>query len=755
MAEASHNRAHGRVGTVVRGKYKVDAFLATGTMANVYSATHRNGSRVALKILHKELANDQGLRERFKREGYFANSIGHPGVVRAIDDDTTEDGCAFLVMELLEGETLEERRRRKGGKLPLHQVLSVADALLEVLAAAHAKDVVHRDMKPDNVFVTKTGEVKVLDFGVARWADGKKSSDMTAVGMVLGTPAYMPPEQALGRREEVDAQSDIWAVGATLFVVLSGESVHEGGDAKAKLIATARTPARPIQEVVADIPRSVAAVIDRALAFDKKKRWPDAYAMREALRWARMSLENDPARDTSSQHGDFVPPPVPTRRNMDDEPTMAGMAATGAAAAAAAILESMPPSHDVVTSAPPITLRDGPKAHSPSIEPVFSLRRTKDGEEPPATDPVPGKSSGLAALVHDQDAPPKVKTLPGIADPGASAPPPSPLAVPPEIASSGANAHVEGAAKSVEVNLSFTRPMAALVMPDFPSPRPAAGEPPPPAPPPQAPAASPPAGVPIEAGPPPQAATPPPPANAFAATALASNTYPTIPPQQGSNPPNAHLGSMPPPNAAYGPPPTPGAVYTSAPPQATLSGAPDAPGPVLAQIVDRRSNVARIVIALMLGCALLALVLVVVKRRAAAAAAAAAAAKPAVVAAAEPSPGGAGTTTSSTNAPGPTPTGATVTPSESGTTGATPTTTPTSPTSTASASASVAAVKKPPRKRKPKPPAATSATASAAAPAEPTATGETPETPPAAPPEPTPPSTPPPAPPEPTSAPTE
>src|SRR4051794_6292616 len=221
LAEAPGDRAHRRVGTMVREKYRIDAFIATGSMAMVYAATHRNGSRVALKILHRDLARDPAMAERFKREGYFANSIGHPGVVKAIDDDVTEDGCAFLVMELLEGESLDERRRRKGGKLSLGYVLPVADALLEILAAAHARDVVHRDLKPDNVFVTKLGDVKVLDFGLARFNDGKTSSDMTAVGMVLGTPAYMPPEQALGRREDVDAQSDLWAVGATLFVVLS------------------------------------------------------------------------------------------------------------------------------------------------------------------------------------------------------------------------------------------------------------------------------------------------------------------------------------------------------------------------------------------------------------------------------------------------------------------------------------------------------------------------------------------------------
>jgi len=156
LATAAGSR-HKRVGTTVRGKYRVESFLATGTMANVYAATHRNGARVALKVLHKQLAGDPALCERFKREGYFANSIGHPGIVRAIDDDITEDGCPFLVMELLEGETLEQRRLRKGGRLPSSWVLPIADSLLEILAAAHAREVVHRDLKPDNVFVTKSG----------------------------------------------------------------------------------------------------------------------------------------------------------------------------------------------------------------------------------------------------------------------------------------------------------------------------------------------------------------------------------------------------------------------------------------------------------------------------------------------------------------------------------------------------------------------------------------------------------------------
>ena len=329
MAEGPGKRAHRRAGTMIRDKYRIDAFIATGSMANVYAATHRNGSRVALKVLHRELARDPSMAERFRREGYFANAIGHPGVVRAIDDDLAEDGCAFIVMELLEGENLEERRQRLGGRVPLAEALQIADAMLDVLSAAHGHEVLHRDLKPENVFITRKNEVKLLDFGVARFNDGRSSSDMTGVGMVLGTPAFMPPEQALGRREDVDVRSDIWAVGATLFTVIAGQSVHVGGDAKTKLIATARTPARPIREVAPETPRAVASVIDRALAFDKAERWADADAMREALRWARMSLDGETSSQLERLNHDAVAPPVPTRRTPEDEPTLAGRSIAG------------------------------------------------------------------------------------------------------------------------------------------------------------------------------------------------------------------------------------------------------------------------------------------------------------------------------------------------------------------------------------------------------------------------------------------
>ncbi|HEX4515419.1 MAG TPA: serine/threonine-protein kinase, partial [Polyangiaceae bacterium] len=165
VVEAAARR---RVGTVLEGKYALEALLGYGGMAAVYRATHRNGHRVAVKILHPELSISEDVRARFLREGYVANKVDHAGAVRVIDDDVAEDGSVFLVMELLEGSTLEHRWQMAGRRLGVDEVVAWTVKLLDVLAAAHARGIVHRDIKPENLFVTERGELKVLDFGIAR-----------------------------------------------------------------------------------------------------------------------------------------------------------------------------------------------------------------------------------------------------------------------------------------------------------------------------------------------------------------------------------------------------------------------------------------------------------------------------------------------------------------------------------------------------------------------------------------------------------
>jgi serine/threonine-protein kinase len=277
-------RAEARIGSIIKDKWQLDRLLGVGGMACVYAATHRNKKRAALKMLHRELSSDPAIRERFLREGYLANSVGHRGAVTVDDDDVAEDGSAFIVMELLDGETLEQRWRRKSRCLPLEEVLAVGDQVLETLAAAHDQGVVHRDLKPENLFLTRDGVVKLLDFGIGRLKEMKGLPSTTLSGATMGTPAFMAPEQARGRWDEVDGQTDLWALGATLFTLLCGEYVHEGETVNETLALACTQPARSVKVLRPDLPPAAAALIDRALQYAKPQRFADAWAMREQLR---------------------------------------------------------------------------------------------------------------------------------------------------------------------------------------------------------------------------------------------------------------------------------------------------------------------------------------------------------------------------------------------------------------------------------------------------------------------------------------
>src|SRR4051812_24888273 len=178
-------RARERLGTTLRGKYRLERLLGVGGMAAVYLALHRNGRRMALKLLHPELSLNREIRERFLREGQAANRVAHPGAVAVLDDDVSEDGAAFLVMELLAGDSLEELWLRHGQRLSAHAASAIGLELLAVLEVAHDNGIVHRDIKPANLFVTNDGQLKVLDFGIARVLEPGQSSS-TQTGLTLG-----------------------------------------------------------------------------------------------------------------------------------------------------------------------------------------------------------------------------------------------------------------------------------------------------------------------------------------------------------------------------------------------------------------------------------------------------------------------------------------------------------------------------------------------------------------------------------------
>jgi serine/threonine-protein kinase len=275
-----------RTGTTVCGRYRIGRLLGSGGMGAVYEGSHRNGHAVAIKFLHERLVGNEEAEGRFRREALLVNQLAHPAIVPVIDDDVAEDGCMFLVMPLLEGETVAARWVRHGRALPLAEGVAIGLAVLDALAVAHAANIVHRDIKPENVFVTHAGEVRLLDFGIARLFASEVDASITRTGNVIGTPAFMAPEQVLGRVGDVDGRTDLWAVGASLFALLSGRTVHMADTPGELAILTATIAAPALHSVAPMVPPGVAAVVDRALARRREDRWPDAGSFSEALRRA-------------------------------------------------------------------------------------------------------------------------------------------------------------------------------------------------------------------------------------------------------------------------------------------------------------------------------------------------------------------------------------------------------------------------------------------------------------------------------------
>ena len=276
--------ARARVGAVLNDSWRLDSVLGVGGSSAVYSATHRKGTRAAIKMLHAEYEHNERLRDRLEREALVLSLIHHPGAVRLLGGGTTEQGSEFLVMELLEGETLASYLVRKDGRVGRDQALLITLLVLEALAGAHEYGVVHRDVTVENVFITRSGQVKLIDFGIARLLGSLEPEADLGVGPVIGTPGFMAPEQAQGLNEEVGVQSDVWAVGAILFELLTGLPVHfEARTLFQKLTSGAFSEAPKLASIAPGASPELQELVDRALAFDKSERWRDACEMRSAL----------------------------------------------------------------------------------------------------------------------------------------------------------------------------------------------------------------------------------------------------------------------------------------------------------------------------------------------------------------------------------------------------------------------------------------------------------------------------------------
>jgi len=429
--------AQARVGRTLRQKWRLDRLIGVGGMAAVYAATHRNENRAAVKVLHDELCAVDEIKRRFLREAYVANKVTHPGSVRVLDDDTDTDGTTFLVMDLLEGETLAQRLERGPKRMFAAEVLKISDQLLDVLAAAHDQSIVHRDVKPENVFLTTAGQTKLLDFGFARVLDAAQlASSMTGVRTTLGTPAFMPPEQAAGRWNEVDRRSDLWALGATMFFALSGEHVHEGKSLADVLVAAATQPARSLQSVASHLSPAVVAVVQRALAFEMPMRWPDARTMQKAVRDAMKSAPSVPPVHDSDEKT-IVVRDEPTLKRPPG-PAASRPAAPRPAAPRPAVSASRPPPPRPAAGAPPSARApnaappDAPPPDAPAPPPVPMPARTEPMIEDNSV------SETMLAVRFDESGAP----LPGVSrlsDPGG----PSSVPRPPDSVPSAGRVVVE------------------------------------------------------------------------------------------------------------------------------------------------------------------------------------------------------------------------------------------------------------------------------------------------------------------------
>jgi len=421
---------------VLPGGYVAEEAIAAGGMGIVHRGRAPDGTPVAIKLMRGELLSQEVVRERFLREHKALDRVHHPAVPRAHVHGTLDDGTVFLVMELLEGQTMAERLEQQGYLSP-QEVLVIADGILDVLSVAHERDVLHRDVKPENIFLMATGGMKLLDFGVARLRETGQQT-LTHAGWALGTPAFMAPEQASGDWASVDVRTDLWAVGATMFTGLTGHVVHEAENGAEELLFAATRQAPSLRDVIPGVRPALVELVDRALRFEKSERFTDATEMRDRVAevWEQLGsgpmanawshIAADLSRPTTEKHPVVHPSKFETRVGAalrPSGPVLANSAASSASPDAPSAMAarrsqtgwSVPPPGDITRIAdsadfPELEdlLQSGPRpilpdisGHLPSIS-GDELERGRGGPLMAATVPsegtTPSRHGALSSL---------------------------------------------------------------------------------------------------------------------------------------------------------------------------------------------------------------------------------------------------------------------------------------------------------------------------------------------------------------------
>jgi serine/threonine-protein kinase len=397
------------IGKTIGGKYNIRAILGEGGMGTVFEALNLAiGRQVAIKVLHATQLRKKDAVRRFHQEARAAGAIGHPNICEVYDLGTLEDGCPYLVMEKLVGETLADRIAREGG-LPAAEVVDVVTQVLSGLVAAHEKGIVHRDIKPENVFLTKRvgcpPVAKLVDFGVSKIIAAQRAEsddqelDLTRTGIVLGTPYYLAPEQARGDRN-LDARVDLYAAGVVLYEALTGRRPFTASNYNALLINILTKSPRPPRELRPDLPAAFDAVLRKAMAREPFDRYQTAVEFQQDLQ--RIGLGRSGARtpppvpvaagSAPARHPTSPPPPLPAAAQGSSasarEPGARALHSTGrnAAAKRAGVPAdfTLPPSQP-----PPPPARKAPlvSAPRPPALPQGALGRGPAGIGPGSTAP--------------------------------------------------------------------------------------------------------------------------------------------------------------------------------------------------------------------------------------------------------------------------------------------------------------------------------------------------------------------------------